>query len=558
MIQAKSLSGVIDLADNPPASPHTDLDTSDPLVLYIAKVPGNRDVFLTTTRPLQKVVTAQDIQSSLYYIHVDSQDDERLRETTGNNGSMTDESLITLQEDPIDHPPGSTSESLPSTDPYDALKGHPKSSLSAFPNPQGSSPVLSQPTIIARKPVGQGVQPTSPAVHSRLEPSGAQIIGPRAMHPRLHSVDTPGLRPAHGKENLMPRRWSEQPPVMQSSTALKLAAPGHTAASTRDPTPMYGNIAKSRNLDQGATSHPYHDGRRPSSQHADEGLSLTVIRRYDGSQWNVGKVFNGSRSKAHENSYAPSQPADVAIHINTPGYEKYHSFSPMEGSGGSQVFERRLLKPRRRSGDKYMIENNLSATNHRTPKMSIDFRKLSRPHVDGPDDRKEYAKQSPEGRSPSVKGYSFYSPWNGTCEFSSGVTGHALKCKHTAPERGSQAVTVSELRFNLPTSTGRGTSSLNVPRSPERPRSSKRNSLFFSKRGSESTLSETSGLDRTNDNDEYEPFDLSLGQEHAGGGFGGKQAKLGKLIIEPEGLKMLDLVVAANMGLWWKVYDKFA
>lgn len=34
----------------------------------------------------------------------------------------------------------------------------------------------------------------------------------------------------------------------------------------------------------------------------------------------------------------------------------------------------------------------------------------------------------------------------------------------------------------------------------------------------------------------------------------GKQAKLGKLIVEDEGLKMLDLVVAANMGVWWGVW----
>ena len=51
-------------------------------------------------------------------------------------------------------------------------------------------------------------------------------------------------------------------------------------------------------------------------------------------------------------------------------------------------------------------------------------------------------------------------------------------------------------------------------------------------------------------------LDLSLGQEFAGGGLGGKQAKLGKIIIEDEGLKMMDLLVAANMALWWRAYDK--
>lgn len=48
-------------------------------------------------------------------------------------------------------------------------------------------------------------------------------------------------------------------------------------------------------------------------------------------------------------------------------------------------------------------------------------------------------------------------------------------------------------------------------------------------------------------------MDLSLGQELAGGGFKGNKAKLGKLVVEPEGLEMLDLLVAANMGVWWSI-----
>jgi hypothetical protein len=61
--------------------------------------------------------------------------------------------------------------------------------------------------------------------------------------------------------------------------------------------------------------------------------------------------------------------------------------------------------------------------------------------------------------------------------------------------------------------------------------------------------------DNESGNDE-ERMDLSLGQERAGGGMGGKEAKLGKLIVEQEGLQMLDLVVAANVGVWWGVYEQ--
>ena len=50
-------------------------------------------------------------------------------------------------------------------------------------------------------------------------------------------------------------------------------------------------------------------------------------------------------------------------------------------------------------------------------------------------------------------------------------------------------------------------------------------------------------------------MDLKLGRERAGGGRKGKSAKLGKLVLRDEGLKMADLVVAACMGVWWDVYE---
>lgn len=516
------------------------------------------DVFLTTTKPLQKVVTAQDVQSSLYYIHVDSQDDERLRETIGSSDPDANQSPTAQAEVSTDSRAGSTFKGLPLKDPG-VVKNRLESSLPALDNPQASLPDPSPPTTIVRKPVSQGSPPKFQAAQSRLKPSGAQIVGPRAMHPRLHSVDSPGLRPAHGKENLMPRRWSEQPPIALSSAPLKTAALRPSAAAARDPIASYGDSARSQIPDPGGTAEPNPNERRQSFWPRAEDLSLTLIRRYDGSQWNVGKVFNACQPGNHTEKHASSRPDDIAIQISTPGYAKYQSSSPIDESMPyPHVFERRLLKPRSRSEDKTLVENSPRVTNHRTPRMSIDFRRLSKPHLDETTHQSERGKRSPEGRSTGIKGYAFYSPWNGTCEFSSGVTGQALKCKHTPPEQGSQAVTVSELRFNLPTSSGLGTASPNVLRSPDRPRSSKHSSYFASKRGSESTYSEVSDQFRANNEDEDEQFDLSLGQERAGGGFGGKQAKLGKLIVEPEGLKMLDLVVAANMGLWWKVYEKSA
>jgi hypothetical protein len=106
---------------------------------------------------------------------------------------------------------------------------------------------------------------------------------------------------------------------------------------------------------------------------------------------------------------------------------------------------------------------------------------------------------------------------------------------------------VSELRFNLPSTRFGGA------RSPGKDHS-KRHHIFksrHSRNNSSFSNAEAEELD-----DRLDRLDLSLGQERAGGGFGGKQAKLGKLILEDEGQKMLDLTVAANMGLWWRAYGK--
>lgn len=56
------------------------------------------------------------------------------------------------------------------------------------------------------------------------------------------------------------------------------------------------------------------------------------------------------------------------------------------------------------------------------------------------------------------------------------------------------------------------------------------------------------------ENEDENRLSLKLGREKAGGGYRGHSAKLGKLIIEDEGLKMCDLVVGAAMGVWWQHY----
>ncbi|KAJ4286350.1 hypothetical protein N0V88_008056 [Collariella sp. IMI 366227] len=177
------------------------------------------------------------------------------------------------------------------------------------------------------------------------------------------------------------------------------------------------------------------------------------------------------------------------------------------------------------------------------------------------------------------RGYVFLSPWDGRCEFRTSTNGRSLKCRHILDaasmridarevaqsiqnaqamgrSRGDElssalvgAKPVSELRFNLPQGA--------LHKANAGGQSKGGLSVHFSKllqHQSRSSEDESDYDDFVDYNDT--PLDLSLGKENAGGGNRGKRAKLGKLIIHDEGLKMLDLIVAANVGVWWNSWSR--
>ncbi|KAK7745802.1 hypothetical protein SLS53_002519 [Cytospora paraplurivora] len=207
------------------------------------------------------------------------------------------------------------------------------------------------------------------------------------------------------------------------------------------------------------------------------------------------------------------------------------------------------------------------------------------------------------GHGLKPKGYTFTSPWDGRCDFRTSSNGRALTCRHTRntttqggfnplvaaqalrdaassataadgtggaggeggggggrrsrargastsmPGDTSSRVPVSELRFNLPSSD-----IFNNKEDRER-------AAEELKQGLSRLLVRSPGreneYDDGEDEDEEPIFDFSgLGREKAGGGNRGKRAKLGKLLVHDEGLKMLDLVVAANMGIWWQAWER--
>ena len=280
-----------------------------------------------------------------------------------------------------------------------------------------------------------------------------------------------------------------------------------------------------------------YDGHRETHYVMPRPFHVTLIRRdpTHGNQWNVGTITNSSKSSPLE----VSADGGIAVEITTPGYKRFAGDNgapvTLESLGITSLTDLRKSMPPGSAP-------SIAATTPAKPSGPLKFERrvqLTNQFPHHPQHQRHNSHDNPHTSQSSKfpKGiYTFTSPWNGTCTFTTGANGRSLKCKHTIPGPttnsedgdGPVSVTIAELRFNLPT-FGLGSAGLQK------------------------------GDQRSGFGSHFPPdpdrLDLSLARERAGGGMRGNSAKLGKLIIEDEGLKMLDLVVAACMGVWWKVYD---
>ena len=563
-------------------------------------------------KPLQKVVTAQDIESSLYYVHVDGAEDDKLRETwirEQNHQVSNGEANGDAPHGSID---GVPTKPLPAS-PQLALGDRPEPPPKVYPYYQPPAKGAKGSTQYGRQFAGYGTGSGTGSRRVDPEPSSISpaqtLLGPRPMHQRLRSADSAALGPVPERQNANLRRWSEQPTLTGTSLPPRPCIRRKDVSSNRSPDefgpgppllPPGPNISRQEFhrsphfMDLEATLEPSKITERAGHRFGDKGTSFTLIRRYDGFQWNVGKISNNVDEVFKGSNDVPGSQYDrnpgyingaMSIEISTPGYSifegnksqrdqfkatdlprtspNHEMLALEEGRGGQAMFRRQLQA----SCDETRPElrpvlnaiNSSPNTHNSRPKFN-----LHRPSHESENTKvaNPASPKSQRSKPPKTKHYVFRSPWDGICDFDVGVLGRSVKCKHTiAPatpdsKAGSRSVQVSELRFNLPSSKAFGP----PPKSPspnDTSRESKKSSFFSTQHRRHNSSFErydSKGYDDDFDGDER--MDLSLGQELAGGGFAGKQAKLGKLIIEDEGLKMLDLVVAANIGLWWKVYER--
>jgi hypothetical protein len=517
-IEAGSLSSITPIASNPPPHPGRGSEhLAQPLTLYIARVPGSRDVFLTPLKPREKVVTAQDVQSSLYYVHFNTDaDTEALQHQAPSSVNSNAAELQSIQED----------------------------SHRRKPVPPPRSPVRTSPSPMGRRPFpsesATEQQNNAPSrVKSQFTRKPLSSVATNTVSSRPSFIDLPELPPS--------RRKLPTPPGEDEGYGSSLTV----------------NDAYGRNR---SLNNYFGDSHDESAAMMPQVGSLTIIRRdpATSTQWNVASVRDPPAEEV--SSAALLSPtlygkvkkggAPLWLDITNPGYQQYlssnrsdsrvsTSTSSSENDTAPQgVFRRRLYLPGSRHSDRRWVQKS-SQPNALPPNM----------HDRNSSENSLYPDLTPPLMDRRSAGYSFFSPWDGRCDFSTSTSGRALKCKHHLPNNQG-SVEVSELRFNLPTSSKNTATPTSL--------AEKRGSYFHGlHRRLKSNDSWGGGPSPEGEQelptymvDEDGNLDLSLGQEKAGGGFGGKQAKLGKLIVYPDGVAMLDLLVAANVGLWWRAWER--
>ena len=552
------------------------------------------DVFLTTLKPQQKVVTAQDVQSSLYYMHLDRPEDYEYFASSGDFDDLSDDEdghgkpANPISAGGVRRKPLPQSPMLGSRD---RLESPPEVSH-YFQNPSNgptSSPQAERKPFSQDNTAGHRCMDVSPPLPDR------KLLGPRPMNQRFLSLENPSLQDVPEKQSINLRRWSEQPagtppkipprPFSGGKNSVPRAPPRPLAASLKDSSIANGGHSRFRHrkpVAQFASHDLSREIKDGSNAQAIKDASLSLIRRYNNEQCNVGKIL----SKGTKTTIS-GLGEEISIYIMTHGYSRFidpvdlfakqavtmteksdgprDSHTPITAAEEQLCFQRHMRVSGRAMGrnQKSRPESTDSAFVHQGARPSFDRPRHSHQSSDSTESHLSFTNGSPELKAGSKKAYILRSPWEGICEFTTGVAGRSFTCKHSYTSSnprfgpGIHSAQVSELRFNLPSSKtvgSRGSKSLVSGSLNE----VKRSSLFLHQHRRRSSSSfearDTCGSLKA---EPEERLDLSLGQEHAGGGYGGKQAKLGKLIIEKEGLQMLDLMVAANMALWWRVYERF-
>lgn len=309
-----------------------------------------------------------------------------------------------------------------------------------------------------------------------------------------------------------------------------------------------------------------------------EPFTLEIIRRNPstGEQWTVGQIASHQlqspgalqdnqldflKAQQPEENHTSSPPID--IQLANAGYAKFRHIPAKVSCETFVTQEIDYISLRRQVLMSYSKSRILVAKEE----VKDTFHRFVDEHITKKGHARQPSDDSVEGEKSSMlsavhpgqgmkrRGYVFSSPWGTNCVFHTALNGNAIKCVRNLDDghhgvynpltsddplrRRPTSAEVSELRFDLPM--------------PGMPSTGGKHDVESWVQGHLGKI--WPGKESENEG-AISPFDLNLGGEKAGGGSRGTRAKMGKLIVHDDGQKMLDLVVAANMGVWWGAYER--
>lgn len=343
-----------------------------------------------------------------------------------------------------------------------------------------------------------------------------------------------------------------------------------------------GSAQSSRNRFSTATSRSPSPRKRGLFSSPDaEPFTLEIIRRNPstGEQWTVGQIASHQlespgalqdnqldflKSQQPEENHTSSPPID--IQLANAGYAKFRHIPAKVSCETFVTQEIDYISLRRQVLMSYsksrilVAKEEVKDTFHRFVDEHITKKGHARQPSDDSTEGAEKSMLSPvhPGHGMKRRGYVFSSPWGTNCVFHTALNGNAIKCVRNLDDgngvynpltaddallrRRPTSAEVSELRFDLPM--------------PGMPSTGGKHDVESWVQGHLGKIWPGGSKEGNGDDGQVSPFDLNLGGEKAGGGRSGTRAKMGKLIVHDDGQKMLDLVVAANMGVWWGAYER--
>ena len=331
------------------------------------------DVFLSPMKPRDKVVTAEDIQSSLYFVHVELPEDANL------------------------------------VDP------------AAFQEPQHS---YQRPDLATR--------PSAPAVLRKAVPSGAAVVAP-ARKPVPNSLaPVPSFENrqnvnagqyAHRSEMLGPN----YSPRRSYDSTRSQAEEDLISASRASADMSYAGTSLTLIRRDPASGAQWNVARIEDPAVIDVSSTGSASKRKMGAPIYV-EVHNPGYSKflhSHNGSSPFAHNHDPSLPL-----ERNSSEQPTKGE---TIFRRRLwMEGSQRTGDFGHRKTNSSEINYVRPRSHGNDRSSADPRLPAsptfltrPD--QTYSTIQISDRSSSFRGYVFTSPWNGRCEFITGAGGSSLK-----------------------------------------------------------------------------------------------------------------------------------